>query len=438
MPHARDGAVTGPAAPVRPASRRALVAWGLFDWANSAYPTVIVTFVFAAYYTQGVAADAVSGTAAWGRAISLSGLAVALTAPFLGAIADQGGRRKPWLAALSLLCIAASAGLWWVRPEIAWAGVALALVVVGNFAFESSMVFYNAMMPSLAPPERQGRLSGWAWGAGFAGGLGCLVVALVGFVQTETPWFGIGTEAAANVRAIGPLVALWFLVFGLPLFLFTPDRPAVPGRGAMAAIRGGVRHLWRTLRRLPSTPAIARFLVARMIYTDGLLTLFAFGGVYASGVFGFSLAEVIQFGIALNVTAGLGAVAFAWIDDAIGPKPTIAISLICLIVFGGAILLTESVTWFWVFGLALGVFIGPAQAASRSFLSRLVGPDEAGEYFGLFALSGKATAFLGPAVLAAVTDATGSQRLGMATILAFFAAGLALLLTVRAGGRPGT
>lgn len=416
--------------------RRALVAWGLFDWANSAYPTVVVTFVFATYYTQGVASDPVSGTAEWGRAISLSGLAVALTAPFLGAIADQGGRRKPWLAVLSLICIAASAGLWMVRPDAAWATAALGLVVVGNFAFESGMVFYNAMMPSLAPPERQGRLSGWAWGAGFAGGLCCLVVALVGFVQTDAPWLGLGTEEAENVRVIGPLVALWFLIFGLPLFLLTPDRPAASGRSALAAIRGGVRHLGRTLRRLPHTPAIARFLIARMIYTDGLLTLFAFGGVYASGVFGFTLAEVIQFGIGLNVTAGLGAVGFAWVDDRIGPKPTIALSLIGLIVFGGAILLTGSVTWFWVFGLALGIFIGPAQAASRSFLSRLVGPDEAGEFFGLFALSGKATAFVGPGVLALVTEATGSQRLGMATILAFFAVGLALLLTVRGGGRP--
>ena len=390
---------------------------------------MITTFVFAAYFTKVVAADEVAGTAQWGYAMSLSALAVAAVGPLLGAIADHSGRRKPWLLFFSALCVGATAMLWFTRADgtdVLWA---LFFVALANFAFETGMVFYNSMLPDLAPATRIGRLSGWGWGLGYAGGLACLGLALVGFVQPQTPWFGLDKGASEHLRAMAPLVALWFAVFAAPLFMFTPDAPSA-GISVSEAVRRGVAALVDTVVRVRDYAPIARFLLARMIYTDGLNTLFAFGGIYAAGTFGMEFDELIIFGIGMNVTAGLGAALFAWADDRFGPKRVIMISVAALLVLGTAVLVVQSKTLFWVFGLPLGIFVGPAQAASRSLMAHLAPEDRRAEMFGLYALSGKATAFLGPALLAFVTQAMNSQRAGMATILIFFAAGLILLRPV--------
>jgi len=413
-----------------PARTRDLVAWSLYDWANSAFPTVITTFVFAAYFTQAVAASPELGTAQWSRAQSAAALVVALLSPVLGAVADRGGRRKPWLLAFTLLCVGATALLWFVRPAPAYVPRALVLVALATVGFELATVFYNAMLPDLAAKERVGRWSGWGWGVGYAGGLGCLVLVLVGFVQTDAPWFGVGAADAANVRATALLVAAWFALFALPLFLLVREKPG-PAVPLSAAIGGGLRALAQTVREMRRHRAAALFLLAQMLYADGLVTLFAFGGIYAAGTFKMPLGEVIQFGILLNVTAGLGAACFAPLDDRIGPKRTILWALTGLLVCGGAVLLVESKTLFWIFGAFLGIFVGPAQAASRSMMARLAPAEMRAEFFGLLALSGKATAFLGPAVLGSATLYFNSQRAVMATILLFWLAGFALLLGVR-------
>ena len=413
--------------------RRALFSWCLFDWANSAFPTVITTFVFATYFTTTVAESTIAGTAAWGHAQSLAALIIALLGPALGAIADRGGRRKPWLLAFTALCVAACVGLWFTQPErgdVIWA---LTFVVLGTVGFEIGMVFYNALLPEIAAPERLGRLSGWGWGMGYAGGLACLSVALVGFIQTDAPWFGLAAGTAEPVQATTLLVAAWVSLFALPLFLWTPDKPR--GERTLEALRNGLVTLVNTLCNIRQYAQTARFLLARMIYIDGLNTLFAFGGIYAAGTFGMALEEVILFGIAINVTAGIGAACFAWLDDNIGPKRTILIALGGLIWFGGALLLASGKVWFWVLALPLGLFVGPAQAASRSFMARLAPPHMRAEMFGLFAFSGKVTAFLGPLFLAWATLAFDSQRAGMATIIVFLAVGFVLLLPLRDPGR---
>ena len=411
------------------ANRNGLISWAIYDWANSAFPTVVITFVFATYFTQGIAANKILGTSQWGYAISLSAVAVAFLSPILGAIADQGGRRKPWLLFFTLLAALSSALLWFAKPDPTFVLWALVFVGLGNFAFESGMVFYNAMLPDIAPAHRLGRISGWGWGTGYAGGLACLVVALIGFVQAETPWFGVGRDAAANIRSTALLVAIWFLIFALPLFFFTKDRQS-HGLKIGIAISQGVSTLIRTLQQVQHYKNVVRYLLARMIYTDGLNTLFAFGGIYAAGTFGFSFTEIIQFGIAINVTAGIGAAAFAWIDDWIGPKKTILISIVSLTVLSLLLLVIDSKTLFWVFGLLLGIFVGPAQAASRSLMAHMAPAELRAEMFGLYAFSGKATAFLGPAALAFTTDLFGSQRAGMTTIVVFFVVGGLLLLSV--------
>ena len=412
------------------ASRGAIAAWCLFDWANSSFPTVIITFVFAQYVTKKVAPDEIAGTEAWGLMISLSALGIAILAPILGAIADHSGRRKPWIFVFTLICLVMGSGLWWVKPEAQYLSLALILVAVSNAAFEFGQVFYNAMLPDLAPRRLLGRVSGWAWACGYAGGIACLAICLLAFALPEQPILGLDTESYEQVRITGPFVALWYLVFALPMFLLTPDRPAT-ALSTGQAIRRGLGTLLETIRQLPRYGNIARFLLARLFYIDGLTTLFAFGGIYAAGTFGMEFEEVLYFGILLNVAAGLGAVAFAWIDDWLGSKPTILIAVAGLTVFGGAILVVDGKLWFYVLGCVIGLFIGPAQAASRTMMARLAPPDMRTEMFGLFAFSGKATAFMGPALVGVVTAAAESQRVGMATILVFFVIGWFLMLTVK-------
>ncbi|MEQ9609713.1 MAG: MFS transporter [Kiloniellaceae bacterium] len=415
--------------------RGAAFAWCLFDWANSSYPTVIITFVFAAYFTRGVAETPEAGTAQWGLMLSLSGLVLAVLAPILGAIADQGGGRKPWVGIFTVVAVACALSLWWVESQSDYVLMALLLVAVGNTAFEFGQVFVNAMLPQVAPPSHLGRLSGWAGGLGYAGGLVCLALCLALFVMPEVPFFGLDRERAEDVRATGPFVGLWFAVFALPLFFRVHESPQ-PFR-PRRAVRDGLATLWQTLKRLPGHGQVGRFLLARMLYTDGLNTLFAFGGIYAAGSFGMSFQEILIFGILLNVTAGLGAFAFAWVDDLVGAKFTIMASVAALVVLGAAILLIESQTWFYVLGCGIGIFIGPAQTASRSFLARIVPPELSTEFFGLYALSGKVTAFLGPALVGWVTLWADSQRVGMATILLFFLAGLVLMAPLKNPQRRG-
>ena len=410
--------------------RRAVASWCFYDWANSAFPTVIGTFIFGTYFTKAIAETPEIGAAQWGWALGVAGVAVAVLSPIFGAIADQGGRRKPWLGGFTALCVLTTALLWYATPEASSVLWALTFVALASAAFEFTMVFYNAMLPEIAPESHVGRVSGWGWGLGYVGGLLALALCLVGFVQTDTPWFGLSKEDAENVRAVVLLVAVWYAVFSAPLFLFTPDRPST-GLSVPASIRAGLRELAQTIREVRQYGNILWFLVARMLYTDGLGTLFAFGGIYAAGTFGLPLGEVIMFGLALNVTAGLGAAGFAWLDDRIGAKPVIIVSLLALIGFGTALLVVESLAWFWGLGIALGIFVGPAQSASRSLMARLAPEAIRTEMFGLYAFSGKATGFLGPIALAAVTTATGSQRVGMGVIIVFFAVGLLLLLRVR-------
>ena len=413
----------------KPGSRVAIISWAMYDWANSAYAAVITTFVFAAYFSNAVVGDPVAGTEMWGYAISISGLAVAVLSPILGAIADHIGRRKPWIFLFTAIMAASTSLLWYIKPDPAYVFWALTLVALSNLAFEMGNVFYNAMLPSLAGRERIGRVSGWSWGFGYAGGLVCLGLTFVGFVNAEAPWFGLDKETAEHVRVTGPFVGVWVAVFSVPLFLYTPDRPAT-GLSMLAAMRQGLATLGQTLRKIRDYTDVVNFLIANMIYRDGLVTLFAFGGIYAAGTFGMDFSDLVIFGIGMNVTAGLGATAFAWIDDWVGPKRTVVISLTCMAVLGSVIIFVDSKAAFLVFTLALGVFVGPTQAASRSMMAHLAPAAIRTEMFGFYALSGKATAFVGPAILAWVTAAADSQRAGMATIIAFFLVGLILLLRV--------
>ena len=411
------------------AQRRAAFSWVLYVWADHAFATIVATFVFATYFTQAVAENPIQGASQWVLMQTVAGAAVALLAVPLGAIADSGGRRNALLGLSLFTMVAATAGLWFVKPDPSHVLLALVLAGIGTVAYEIASIFYNAMLPDLAPRERFGRLSSFAWGAGYGGGLAALVMALVLLVQPEPPLFGLDPALAEPVRACAILAALWALAFGWPALVFIP-RPATT-RPWGEAVRAAWAELGTTLRAAVANPVLRRFLIARMLFMDGLVTLFAFGGIFAAGTFGFTARDVLLFGIGLNITAGLGVLGFAFIEDRIGPKAAIIISLWALVILGTPALIVTEPFWFWVFGLALGLFVGPAQSASRSLMAHMAPPEARSAWFGLFALSGRVTAFVGPLFLALATNIFQSQRAGMATILVFLAVGALALIGLR-------
>ena len=405
--------------------RRAIWSWCLYDWANSAFTTLVVTFIYSAYFTAAFADDPGRGTALWSRGITASALVIAALAPIAGALADRGGRRR-YLILCSLLCVAATAALTFVRPDQANAVViALGVFVVANVAFELGLVFYNAFLPAVAAPERIGRVSGYGWGLGYVGGLLALVAALVVFVP-ETPPFGIPTAGGFNLRATNLLVAGWFLLFSIPAFVWLRDESAAAGR---LDVGRAFRDLAATVRHLRRYRQVGLFLLARLFYNDGLVTIFAFGGIYAVGTFGFGFEDLVTFGIVINVGAGLGALAFGFVDDRIGGKATIGLSVAALAAATLLAAVAQTRTAFWAAAVLVGVFAGPNQSASRSLMARFVPAKHESEFFGFFAFSGKVTSFLGPALLGVLSDVY-SQRVGVASLLVFFLAGGLILRRV--------
>jgi UMF1 family MFS transporter len=441
--------------------RAAVVSWIFFDWAAQPYFTLITTFVFAPYFATHVAKDPASGQALWGFATAAAGLMIALMSPVLGAIADASGRRKPWIAAFGALLVIGSCAMWLGKPgDPSVIPPLLFAYAIATVGVEFATVFNNAMMPSLVPPNQIGRLSGTGWATGYVGGILSLILVL-GFLAANPdtgrtlfgfmPLFGLDPVSHQGDRITGPLTGIWFIIFVLPMFLFTPDYPAK--RPVRAALREGLIELRQTLGDLPRRKSMAAFLLANMIYTDGLVSLFAFGGIYAAGTFGWHTIQIGTFGILLAIAGTFGAWLGGKLDDSLGPKRVIAGSLLILLSAIVAILFVDKDSIFFievappvpggplfsgaaeraylVLGCLIGAAGGPLQAASRTLLIRMAPKDRIAQYFGLFALTGKVTSFVGPLLIGVVTAVTASQKAGMAMLVVFFVAGLALLAQVR-------
>jgi len=448
------------AAPRNYPGRAAVISWIFFDWAAQPYFTLITTFVFSPYFASFVAPDPASGQALWGFATAAAGLAIALLSPVLGAIADASGRRKPWIAGFGALLVIGASLMWIGKPGDARLIPPLLLAyAIASVGVEFATVFNNAMMPTLVPPDKIGRLSGSGWATGYIGGILSLILVL-GFLAANpdtgrtlfglTPLFGLDPVTRQGDRITGPLTGIWFIIFVLPMFLFTPDYPAkLPVR---EALRQGMRQLKRSLTELPKQKSLATFLLANMIYTDGLVSLFAFGGIYAAGTFGWHTIQIGTFGIILAIAGTFGAWLGGKLDDSLGPKRVIVGSMLILLLSITAILFVDKDSIFFievappepggalfagaaeraylVLGCLIGAAGGPLQAASRTLLIRLAPKDRIAQYFGLFALTGKVTSFIGPLLIGAITAATASQKAGMAVLVVFFVAGLALLMRV--------
>ncbi|MFQ5439308.1 MAG: MFS transporter [Paracoccaceae bacterium] len=429
--------------------------WMLFDWASQPYNTLLITFIFAPYFVSAVVGDPVKGQAAWGYTVGIAGVVIAIMAPILGAISDTTGPRRPWIWGFSAMYVVGSFLLWWAVPGMADYTWILVAFGVGLIGMEFATIFTNAFLPELGPHEEVGRLSGNGWALGYVGGLITLVMMLALLAENgdgvtllgTPPIFGLDAAAREGTRSVGPLTSVWYVIFIIPFFLWVRDAPRKAS--VQGALRQGIGELVITLKTLPRHPSLFAYLAASMFYRDALNGIYTFGGIYAKGVLGWSIVSIGVFGI-LAITSGA---LFAWLggkaDHAFGPKPVILFSIFTLIatvfviimvdrqsVLGVAVTPDSSLPdiVFYICGFVIGAAGGTIQAASRTMLVWQANEDRMTEAFGLYALSGKATAFLAPLGIAVATDLTGSQRLGVTPVLALFALGLVLLAFVRAGG----
>lgn len=408
-------------------------AWAFFDWGNSAISTIIFTFIFPVYFAKSIVGDETLGSAQWSFAIAIAGLLTALCAPLFGGMADYYGPRKKLLALLCSITVITSALLSLAAPQTHWAIPALLLAGMATLFFELGQSVYNAMLNDMAPPSARGRLSGIAWGMGYFGGLSCLVIALFGLVGLgDIPaLLPLPQEEQWHIRATCLVAALWMGVFIMPLFLFCPDKPRTEYSLLQSSILG-VKEIRSTIRHLWRDKDLRFFLIGSALYRDGLITLFAIGGLYAADKFAMSFTDILIFAIGLNIMSGFGAIALSFLDDKAGPKRTILMALSGLIACGVLILTSvETKQEFMIIALILGIFIGPAQSASRVMMAALSPAKEQTRYFGLYAMTGKAVAFTGPLLYGALTSVTGDQNWGLVAILSLWLVGGLFILPVR-------
>lgn len=409
-----------------------VLAWGLWDWGSSAFNAVILTFVYSVYLT-GTVGDGLPGpidASAWlGYAIGGAGLLIALTAPVTGQRSD-GGRRKLSTGVWTALTVVAMALLYTVAPHPSFLWLGLLLLGLGSIFYELASVSYNAMLCQVATPATIGRVSGFGWSMGYFGGIVLLLVVYLGFVSGDGGLLGLPTANALNVRLIAIVAAVWFALSALPLFLRVPEVPAA--RTPRLGLAGSYRKLGRDLRALYRADRHAvYFLGASALFRDGLAAVFSFGAVLAVGVYGIGKGDVLVFGIAANVVSAVGALTGGALEDRIGPKAVITGSLVGMLGSGIVLLFASGPTAFWVFGLFLTLFVGPAQSSSRTFLARLAPPGREGQLFGLYATTGRAVSFLAPTLYGVAITVFGAERAGILGILVVLAAGLAALLPVR-------
>jgi MFS transporter, UMF1 family len=428
-----------------------ILAWAAWDWGSAAFNAVMTTFVFTVYLTSKAFGGEDQASAVLGTALAVAGGAVALLAPVTGQRSDAGGRRRLWLGVNTAAVVLLTGLCFFVFPRPDFLVLGVTLIALANVFFEFAGVNYNAMLTQISTPRNIGKVSGFGWGMGYLGGIVALLIVLQLFVQPSFGWFGASTAEGLNIRLVAVFSALWFFVFALPVLVAVPELPR-SARGAGLGFFASYGLLVRRIKAIYRTsPHTIYFLLASAIFRDGLAAVFTFGGVIAAGTFGFELKDVIVFAIFGNIVAAAGAMLGGSLDDRIGPKAVIVASLAGLLLAGTAILLLGSgnhhvfgVDWtgsktFWVFGLFLCLFVGPAQSSSRAYLARLAPQGESGELFGLYATTGRAVSFLAPALftlcitIATPYVATGqAQRWGILGIMFVLLAGLLALLPVKA------
>lgn len=424
---------------VKPKSKHATWAWMLWDWAEQPYPTIMQTFIFPVYLAGAVASIDQKADQAIGWATAIAGVVLALIAPVLGRRSDENGKRKFWLVANTYILVAITAASFFVEPKPEFFMFGLVLYGLGSVIQESAFINYYAMLKQVTKDSNIGKISGFAWGLGYVGGIILLMVSLVGFVLPEVPWFGIPNQDSLNIRSIFLFSAVWILVFSIPMILFVPEI-SKRATGPKESVVESYKKVWQQLQTLrKQAPETFKFLISSAIYRDGLAGVFTFGAVLGTLAFGFDQTSIIFFGVAANIVSGIGAAIGGILDDRIGSRTVIVASLMGLIVAGVCVFAFAGMGQqaYWIFGLMLCLFVGPAQASSRTFVSRFTPAGREGEVFGLYQLTGRAVSFLSGtfwsvSIAAAVAlKVSGNTTIyGIWGLIVILAVGLALLLRV--------
>jgi len=413
----------------------------MYDFANQPFTTIILTFVYSTFFTDFIASNPEKGAVLWGRAVTICSIIIAVLSPIMGAIADSGGYRKVFLIFWTWVCVFFSFLLYF--PLQGQIFEALLFFSIANIGFEMGGIYLNAYLPEIAPKEKIGRISGYGWSLGYIGGLLALGISFIIFIQPENAYipfsnYLLNKDTGQNIRIINIFIALWFLIFSIPTFLFVKDTNQYK-KINFSLIGNSFKKLISTFNDIKKYKNIVKFLGARLIYNDALITIFAFGGIYAKRVFDFTFNDIFLFGIVLNITAGIGAFLLGFLDDILGGKKTIQISnlgfvLACLIAaiapsIDNFIISSESL--FWIAGILIGICSGPNQAASRSLMGRMIPENKENEFYGFYAFSGKATSFLGPFLFTLIVSITNDLRYGIAMIAILFVIGFFLMNLVK-------
>ena len=445
--------------------RKRIWGWYFFDWASQPYHTLLVTFVFGPFFagiaadyfmTSGLTEQAADARAQsmWSLCLTITGLTIGFGAPIMGALADTAGRRLPWIVFFSILVVIGASGLWWTDPSGTNMWWALAFFGIGFIGAEYALIFINSQLPTLGSQDEVGAISGSGFAFGYIGGLLSLAIMLVFFMEQPSgktlvgldPAFGLDASRKEGTRFVGPFAAAWYLIFMIPYFMWVRDTgPARKGRGMGDALR----LLGNSIRNLKNRLSLSAYLGSSMFYRDALNGLYGFGGTYARLVLNWDIVSIGIFGI----VGGIAAAVFSWVggklDRRFGPKPVIiaailGLTLVCITIVGMdreqffGIALSEGSTLpdtvFFGCGVLIGGLGGVLQAASRSLMVRHTDPAAPTESFGLYGLSGRATAFIAPALIGIVTAASGSARLGVSPVIVLFLLGLFLLRWVQAEG----
>ena len=401
--------------------------FALYDFANSAFTTIIITFIFATYFAKQIAPNPILGQSYWGWTIGITGFLVAVIGPIAGSFADKNNRIVFFMRCFSLLCILFTTLLWFSRPSQSYLLYTLLIVGIANLFYELSLIFYNSLLKDISNSKNLGKSSGFGFALGYIGGIIILLISIKLFIDTDNLPFGLTKEDSQNIRAIALLVSFWFLIFATPFLFFGIKEKN-------KKINRGVSSYFAEIRKLvwnKKLSILAKFLIARMLYADGLNAIIVMGGIFAVGVFNLEIKELLKLSILMNITAFIGAFIGGIVNDKYGSKFVIIFALNGLIFSSVAILFTSTVSTFFLLAAINGLFIGPIQSASRVVITSMLNKNNQGKGFGLFAMSGKMTSFLGPLLVSTVTFLTNSQRIGFSAAIILLVAGLIILLSIK-------
>ena len=400
--------------------------FALYDFANSAFTTIVITFIFATYFAKQIAPNPILGQSYWGWAIGATGVLVAIIGPILGSFADKKNYTEFFIKLFTIMCITLTALLWFSKPSEEYLLFTLIIVASANFFYELSLIFYNSILKRISDSNNLGKSSGFSFAFGYIGGILILIICIKIFIDNNALPFGLSKENSENIRATSIVVAIWYLIFSIPFLMSLKKKInhniEVPSNN----IKKIKDLIWdKGLNNL------GKFLIARMLYADGLNAIIVMGGIFAVGVFKLEIKDLLVLSILMNITAFIGAIIGGYANDRFTSKSVIIFSLLGLIFSSTIILFIKTQLLFLIFAAINGFFIGPIQSASRVFITKSIDQNNQASGFGLFALSGKLTSFIGPLLVSTITYISNSQRIGFSSAIILLLIGLFILLKVK-------